>query len=57
LYLETSDHYSVTPSKALQEAVDGMFVEGTYFAKVDQSLPERAQRRWEKKSSDGGGDE
>ena len=57
LYLETSDHYSVTPSKALQEAVDGMFVEGTYFPKVDLSLPERAQRRWEKKSSDGGGDE
>jgi hypothetical protein len=34
-----------------------MFVEGTYFPKVDLSLPERAQRRWEKKSSDGGGDE
>ena len=59
LYLEVSEHYAVTPSKALQDEVDGMFGEGTYFPKVDLSLPERTQRRWERKSGDGngGGDE
>ncbi len=49
VFLETHDHYWVTPSRQLQQAADEMFGEETYYAKVDTSLPERAQRRWPKR--------
>jgi DNA polymerase-3 subunit alpha len=50
VFVETHERFAVTPSVELQKAVDGMFGEGTYYAKVDTSLPERAPRRWERKA-------
>ena len=49
IFVETHERYFVAPSRELQQAADDLFGEGTFFAKVDTSLPERVQRRWEKK--------
>ncbi len=49
IYVETHERFFVAPSRELQQAADERFGEGTFFAKVDTSLPERVQRRWEKK--------
>jgi hypothetical protein len=49
VFLETHDRYWVAPSRELENAVDTMFGENTYYAKVDTGLPERAQRRWAKR--------
>ena len=38
-------------------AVNAEFGIGTYYAKADTSLPERAQRKWERRGGDGGGGE
>jgi len=48
IFLETHERFHVTPSVELQKAVDGLFGEEKYYAKVDTSLPERAPRRWER---------
>ena len=58
VFIETHDKYHVTPSQSLQQAVDGMFGEETYYAKADMSLPERQKRVWERKGNgNGGGDD
>jgi DNA polymerase-3 subunit alpha len=49
IYVETHEKFFVAPSRELQQAADDLFGEETYFAKVDTTLPERVQRRWEKK--------
>jgi DNA polymerase-3 subunit alpha len=49
IYVETHEKFFVTASRELQQAADELFGEETYFAKVDTTLPERVQRRWEKK--------
>jgi DNA polymerase-3 subunit alpha len=56
VFLETHERYRVAPSLALQEAADKMFGEKTYYAKVDQAVPQRAARRWDRRdpSSDNG---
>ena len=36
--------------KRLQQAADELFGEETYYAKVDSSVPERQQRRWERRA-------
>jgi DNA polymerase III subunit alpha len=54
IFMETNERFSVLPSLKLQHAVDTRFGEETYYAKVDTSLPERARRSWEKKTSNGG---
>ena len=59
VFIETHERYRVKPSMKLQQAVDEKFGEDTYYAKVDNTLPERAARKWEKKSnfnSNGGGE-
>jgi len=50
IFMETHERFHVIPSVELQKAVDGMFGEATYYAKVDTSPPERAPRRWERKA-------
>jgi DNA polymerase III alpha subunit len=50
IFVETHDRFYVTPSRALQEAIDEMLGEGTYYAKVDQALPQPERRRWERKA-------
>jgi DNA polymerase III subunit alpha len=49
VFIETHERFSVKPSPALQQAVDAQFGEGTYFAKVDTTPPERAPRKWERR--------
>ena len=49
VFVETHERFFVTPSTALQQAADELFGEETYYARVDTSLPERTQRRWERK--------
>ncbi len=45
--LAVSSHY-----QELQQAADELFGEETYYAKVDRSPPERAQRVWERRGSE-----
>jgi DNA polymerase-3 subunit alpha len=56
VFIETHEKYNVAPSQSLQQAVDDLFGEDTYYAKVDATLPERQKRAWERKP-DNGGDE
>jgi len=49
VFIETHDKYFVAPSRELQQAVDDLLGEETYYARVDSSLPERVKRAWEKK--------
>jgi hypothetical protein len=41
----------------LQHAADELFGENTYYVKADTSLPERQQRRWERRNGEAGDDE
>ncbi|MGA2750908.1 MAG: DNA polymerase III subunit alpha [Verrucomicrobiota bacterium] len=56
IFIHTHDNFSVKPSPALQQSVDGRFGEDTYYAKVDASLPQRAPRQWEKRGAGGNGE-
>jgi len=49
VFVETHERYYVSPSRELQQAIDERFGPNTYYAKVDTSVPERAQRRWERR--------
>jgi len=51
IFVEAHERYFVTPSLKLQQAADEMFGEETYYVKVDTSPPERAPRRWERKTN------
>jgi hypothetical protein len=53
VYVSTHDRFNVVPSLTLQRAVDELMGRGTYYAKVDTSLPERAARRWERRNENG----
>jgi len=55
-YLEPNDRFAVAPSAALEDAVTDAFGEGAYQAIADRSLPERAPRRWERRSGNGDGE-
>ncbi len=55
VFISTHDRFAVQPSAALQAAVDDMFGEETYYAKVDTTLPERPKKVWERKSDGGNG--
>jgi hypothetical protein len=54
--MEAHEKFAVAPSREFQKAADDRFGEETYYAKVDTSLPERAPRRWERRT-DSDGDE
>jgi len=56
VFVSTHEKYFVTPSLALEKAVNELLGEDTYYAKVDMSLPEKARRSWEKKNGGGGGE-
>jgi DNA polymerase-3 subunit alpha len=53
IFVETHERFFVTPSRAFQQAADQRFGQGTYYAKADPTLPERAPRRWERRESNG----
>ncbi|MBM3834468.1 MAG: DNA polymerase III subunit alpha [Verrucomicrobia bacterium] len=50
LFIETHEKFRVTPSQQLEQTADKMFGDDTYYAKVDTAPPERAARRWERKT-------
>jgi DNA polymerase-3 subunit alpha len=50
IFIETHEKFSVTPSTQLAEAADHLFGEETFYAKVDASLPERVQKKWERRA-------
>jgi len=54
VFVETHEKFSVAPSLKLQQAADERFGGETYYAKVDTALPERAPRRWERRSDANG---
>jgi hypothetical protein len=49
VFIQAHERYAVAPSLALQKAVEEVFGEGSYYAKLDTALPERAPRRWTRK--------
>ena len=49
IFVETHERFGVLPSLELQQQADARFGEETYYVKVDTSLPERQQRRWERR--------
>ena len=53
IFIETHEKFFVTPSAPLQQAVDDLFGEETYYAKVDTTLPERQRKSWERRSENG----
>jgi DNA polymerase-3 subunit alpha len=55
VFVSTHEKFFITPSLALEKAVNELLGEDTYYAKVDTSLPEKARRSWEKKNGNGGG--
>ena len=55
VWIEPNDRYHVTPSREFENAIVALFGPESYQVKVDNALPERAQRRWEKRGSGGGG--
>ncbi len=57
IFIETHDRFFVTPSSALQQAVDDLFGEETYYPKVDTTLPERVRKPWERRENGNSGEE
>jgi DNA polymerase-3 subunit alpha len=57
VFIETHEKFSVTPTRELAAEADRLFGEETFYAKVDTALPERKMKAWEKKISNGDGDE
>ncbi len=57
VFVESHENFRVNPSRELQQAVDDLLGEESYYAKVDTSLPERTKRVWEKKGTTNNGEE
>ncbi len=57
IFIEAHERFFVAPSMEFQKAVDEMFGENSYYARVDSSLPERTPRKWERRGEGGGEDE
>ncbi len=53
IFIEAHENFHVTPSAALHIAVDELLGEETYYVKVDNTLPERAKRQWERRTDNG----
>jgi DNA polymerase-3 subunit alpha len=49
IFVETHDKFAVNPSREFQSVVDEKFGAGTFYAKVDTTVPEREKRQWERK--------
>ena len=57
IFIEANERYGVAPCMELQTRVESIFGPESYHAVADHSLPERQQRRWERRQDGGGGDE
>ncbi len=56
-FIEPNDRFYVAATAAFETQINDAFGAGTYFARADTTLPERAQRKWERKGGGGGDDE
>ena len=50
IFVETHEKFFVTPSQKLQQAADELLGKDAYYAKVDTTPPERAPRKWERRT-------
>ncbi|HRZ99954.1 MAG TPA: DNA polymerase III subunit alpha, partial [Candidatus Paceibacterota bacterium] len=50
VFIETNEKYAVQPSISLQQALEERFGANSYYPKVDMSLPEKAPRKWPRKT-------
>jgi len=57
VFIEVHEQFRVTPSRALEAAVNERFDPGTYYAHVDISPPAKPERRWARRNNNGSGDE
>ena len=58
VFIEAHEKLSVTPSLGLQQAIEALLGESSYYAKPDNSLPEKIQPKWARKgSSNNSGDD
>jgi DNA polymerase-3 subunit alpha len=55
VWIEPHDRYNVAPSKQLEDKIAAIVGPDAFRVRADTSLPERAQRRWEKRESNGSG--
>ena len=54
LAVESGEKHYVKPSERLRDEVNDLLGQaGSYYAKVDTSLPDPPKRRWQKKESNG----
>jgi len=54
VFVECSEQHFVKPSDRLRDEVNDLLGQaGSYYAKVDTSLPEPVKRRWHKKEKNG----
>ena len=56
VFIEPNDRYAVAPSVELEKALVAVCGPDSFLVSAERSLPERAQRRWEKRSDSGGDD-
>ena len=54
-FIEPSDRYNVTPSMELEAAVTALFGADSFHARGERNLPDKPQRKWEKRTPSGGG--
>ena len=52
VFVETHERFRIKPSRQLQQAAEALFGENCYYVKVDTNLPERASRRWERRTGE-----
>jgi hypothetical protein len=55
VFIDTSKKHFVRPSVKLRDAVNEMLGQGSYYAKVDTTLPEPVKRQWQRKENNGNG--
>ena len=55
VFVETHERFFVQPSVQFEDEVNDFLGGGTYYSKVDTSLPEKVKRQWERKGDSGGG--
>jgi hypothetical protein len=55
VFIETHDRCKVRPGRDLQQAIDAVLGEQSYYPAVDTTLPERPVRKWEKRDNNGKG--
>jgi len=55
VFIEAHERYAVTPGRELQQALSSALGEEVYHPAVDNTLPERAPRRWERREGNGEG--